>query len=93
MENRLHALFNQHGVQTKKKSDVANNDGRIRNMERHLDGMAYELAAIIEREVSTLELMIEEVKEIIRDLMSRKPVETVTWMSIPSVGMMTALYN
>lgn len=88
--NRLHALFNQHGVPTMRKSDLADNDGRIMNMERHLDGMAYELAAIIEREVSTLELMIGEVKEMIRDLMLEKPVETVTWMSIPGVGMMTA---
>ena len=75
--NRLHAIFNQ-------------NEGRLANITELLDGYAYEVAIVLEREISNCEVNIENYMAMIREIVLKRPRELLIWMSIPGIGLMTA---
>lgn len=65
--NRLHAIFNQNGFPLLKKADLASNEGRLANITELLDGYAYEVAIVLEREISNCEVNIGNYMAMIRE--------------------------
>ena len=88
--NRLHAVFNQNGFPLLKKADLASNEGRLANITELLDGYAYEVAIVLEREISNCEVNIGNYMAMIREIVQKRPKELLIWMSIPGIGLMTA---
>lgn len=88
--NRLHAIFNQNGFPLLKKADLASNEGRLANITELLDGYAYEVAIVLEREISNCEVNIENYMAMIREIVLKRPKELLIWMSIPGIGLITA---
>ena len=88
--NKLHAIFNQSGFPMLKKSDLARNMNRLACIDAYLEGTAYVLAITVERLISSIEIDIEQYRQMIRDSLMERPRETITWMSIPGIGLMTA---
>lgn len=87
--NRLHAILNQNGFPLLKKADLASNEGRFANITELLDGYAYEVAIVLEREISNCEVNIGNYMAMIREIVQKRPKELLIWMSIPGIGLMT----
>ena len=87
--NRLHAIFNQAGHPTLKRSDLASNSGRIDRIATLLGGIAFELAMIEEEFITNAETKIEKYEQMMRSSLEKHPKETATWMSIPGISFKT----
>ena len=90
--NQLHAIFNQNGYPMLRKSSLASNEGRLASIDAHLDkeSPAYIIAITIEWAVTSYELDIELYRKMMRETLLKHPKETIIWMSIPGIGLITA---
>ena len=88
--NRLHAIFNQAGHPTLKRSDLATNGERIDRIASLLDGVPFELAMIEEEFITNAETKIVRYEQMMRSSLEKHPKETITWMSIPGISFKTA---
>ncbi len=90
--NQLHAIFSQNGYPMLKKSDLASNDNRLAAIDACLDidSVAYDLAITAESAASACEANIELYKDMMRKALLKRPKETIIWMSIPGIGLITA---
>lgn len=91
--NRLHSIFNLHGICGLKKSDLKENEDRIDLIEKHFvsDSSAYRTAMIENDMINSVELALDAIDERIKEeIILAHPREALAWLSIPSVGLLTA---
>lgn len=88
--NKLHATFNQNGIPFLKKSDLQNNQDRIGNIAKYLNGLAVDDACMVEARITLIERQIEEYVDLMRKALMRHPEVSLIWLSMPGVGTIVA---
>lgn len=91
--NRLHSIFNLHGICDLKKRDLRENENRVALIEKHFvsDSSVYRTAMIENDMINSVELALDAIDERIKEeIILAHPREALAWLSIPSVGLLTA---
>lgn len=91
--NRLHAVFNQCGIPYLKKSDLKEAGKRRSLIEQFLSPIhaAHTVANMLDDSINLLELQLGTMEDEIRDEIIRKSAEeSLSWLSLPGVGLITA---
>lgn len=91
--NRLHSIFNLHGICDLKKSDLKENEDRKALIEMYFEdaSAAYRTAMAENDMINSAELALETIEERIRkEIILAHPKEALAWLSIPSIGLLTA---
>lgn len=91
--NRLHAIFNLHGVCDLKKSDLKKKEKREALIEKYFSAnpAAFKTASLENEMICAVERALETIEERIKnEIILAHPQEALAWLSIPSVGLLTA---
>lgn len=90
--NKLHALFNLNGISYLKKSDLSKGELRRELIENLLPtSLSKSEANMICDTIDIVELSIEGHEELIRKILLDHPKETLAWLSIPGIGLLTTM--
>lgn len=90
--NKLHAVFNLNGVSYLKKSDLTDGCKR-RDLINNLlpTSISKSEANMICDAIDIIELTIDGYEDLIRQVLLNHPKETLAWLSIPGIGLLTAM--
>jgi transposase len=89
--NKLHAVFNGQGYPDLKKSDLKDPQSRRDYAEILLDNETAHFAAVmLADQLDSIELQLEAIHERIRRICLSHPRQTLSWLSIPGIGDITA---
>ncbi len=90
--NRYHALFNSMGHPFIKKSDLKKEETRLILANKLLceERLAFEQALMLSDQITHLTLQLEECKQTLREICLDHPMQALSLLSLPGVGLMTA---
>jgi transposase len=90
--NRLYALFNSMGHPFVKKSDLKTEESRLALANRLLceDSLAIEQAVMLSDQIGHVTDQLEQCKQRLREICLSHPMQALSLLSLPGVGLMTA---
>jgi transposase len=90
--NRLYALFNSMGHPFIKKSDLKTEESRLALANRLLceDSLAIEQAIMLSDQIGHVTDQLEQCKQRLREICLSHPMQALSLLSLPGVGLMTA---
>ena len=90
--NRLYALFNSMGYPFIKKSDLKTEESRLVLANRLLceDSLAIEQAIMLSDQIGHVTDQLEQCKQRLREICLSHPIQALSLLSIPGIGLMTA---
>lgn len=90
--NQLHALFNLNGISFLKKSDLDKSERRQDLVNHYFpEGLVHEQSEVMNMNLDNIELNISIYEDLVRKSLLEHPKEALCWLSIPGIGMLTAL--
>lgn len=90
--NKLHAIFNLNGVSYLKKSDLSDGETRRDLIDNLLPTeISKSEARMVCDAIDSTELQLDGQEELIRQILLNHPKETLAWLSIPGIGLLTAM--